>query len=81
MKYESPITYHSKDMASVKVFINRQTGGQAKNYMPPIFQFGGIKKNQTYLQTHLQKCGSELIKQKYFQWWPNEYYVHALISG
>jgi hypothetical protein len=45
MKYESLITYHSKDMANVKVFadrqtdkqINRQTDGQAKNYMPTIF--------------------------------------------
>jgi hypothetical protein len=25
MKYESPITYHSKDMANVKVFEDRQT--------------------------------------------------------
>jgi hypothetical protein len=24
MKYESPITYHSKDMANVKVFADRQ---------------------------------------------------------
>jgi hypothetical protein len=62
MKYESPITYHSKDMTKVKVFkkwvklqgqghkvknhgtINRQTDGQAKNYMPPIFRYGGIKR-------------------------------------
>jgi hypothetical protein len=39
MKYESPMTYHSKDMANVKVFADRQ----AKNYMPPIFRYGGIK--------------------------------------
>jgi hypothetical protein len=39
MKYESPITYHSKDMANVKVFADRQ----AKNYMPQIFQYEGIK--------------------------------------
>jgi hypothetical protein len=38
MKYESPITCLSKDMANVKVF----TDGQAKNYMPPIFRYGGI---------------------------------------
>jgi hypothetical protein len=50
MKYESPITYHSKDMANVKKFLqtdrqtDRLTDGQAKNYMPPIFQNGGIKK-------------------------------------
>jgi hypothetical protein len=28
MKYESPITYHSKDMANVKVFAERQTDKQ-----------------------------------------------------
>jgi hypothetical protein len=43
MKYEIPITSHSKDMANVKVFADRQTDGQAKNYMPPIFLYGGIK--------------------------------------
>jgi hypothetical protein len=46
MKYESPITCHSKDMTNVKVFTdrhaNRQTDGQAKNYMSPIFRYGGI---------------------------------------
>jgi hypothetical protein len=35
--HEIPITYHSKDMANVKVFADRQTDKQAKNYMPPIF--------------------------------------------
>jgi hypothetical protein len=48
MKYESHITYnYSKDMANVKVFADRQTDeqtdGQAKNYMPPIFRYEGIK--------------------------------------
>jgi hypothetical protein len=44
MKYESHITYNSKDMANtcINVFVdrqtNRQTDGQAKNYMPPVFQ-------------------------------------------
>jgi hypothetical protein len=37
-------------MANVKVFADRQTDrqtdGQAKNYMPPIFRYGGKKKNQ-----------------------------------
>jgi hypothetical protein len=28
MKYESPITYHWKDMANVKVFADRQTDEQ-----------------------------------------------------
>jgi hypothetical protein len=33
-------------MANVKVFADRdkQTDGQAKNYMPPIFRYGGIIK-------------------------------------
>jgi hypothetical protein len=37
MKYESPVTYHSKDMANVKVFADKQTDGQAKNYSPRSF--------------------------------------------
>jgi hypothetical protein len=49
MKYENPITYHSKDMTNVKIFAYRQTGritnkqrdrhtGQILYfYMPPIF--------------------------------------------
>jgi hypothetical protein len=32
MKYESPVTYHSKDMANVKIFADRQTG--QKLYAP-----------------------------------------------
>jgi hypothetical protein len=28
MKYESPVIYHSKDMANVKVFANRQMDRQ-----------------------------------------------------
>jgi hypothetical protein len=38
--YEIPITYHSKDMANVKVFADRQTDRQAKNYMPQSFHTG-----------------------------------------
>jgi hypothetical protein len=34
--------YHSRDMANARVFF-RQTDGQAKNYMPPVFKYGGIK--------------------------------------
>jgi hypothetical protein len=41
--YEIPLIYHSKDMANVKVFADRQTDGQDKNYMPLIFHYGGIK--------------------------------------
>jgi hypothetical protein len=40
MKYENPIIYHSKDMANVKVFADRQTDWHAKNYIPPIFRHG-----------------------------------------
>jgi hypothetical protein len=43
MIYESLIIYHSKDMANVTVFADKQTDGQAKKYMPPIFRYGGIK--------------------------------------
>jgi hypothetical protein len=35
MKYESPITYHSKDMANVKVFADRQTN-RPKLYAPDL---------------------------------------------
>jgi hypothetical protein len=54
VKYESPIIYHSKDMANVKVFAYRQTDRQnnrqtnrrkdiqAKYYKSPIFQYRGI---------------------------------------
>jgi hypothetical protein len=46
MKYESHITYHSKDMANGKVFKDKKTDRHAKNYMymPPIFRYGGIKQ-------------------------------------
>jgi hypothetical protein len=43
MKYESPFTYHSKDMANVNVFEDRQTDRQMdrpKNYMPQSFDTG-----------------------------------------
>jgi hypothetical protein len=44
MKYESSITYHLKDRANVNVFADRQTNRQqAKNYMPLIFRYAGIK--------------------------------------
>ena len=40
-------------MANVKVFADRQTDrqtdGQAKNYMPPIFRYGGIKSRSGLL--------------------------------
>jgi hypothetical protein len=47
-------------MANVKVFADRQTDrqtdkqtdGQAKNYMPPIYRYGGIK---IYINTNTDK--------------------------
>jgi hypothetical protein len=38
MKYESPITYHSKDMANVKVFADKQTDRRTgqKLYVPDL---------------------------------------------
>jgi hypothetical protein len=33
-------------MANVKVFADRQTDRQAKNYMPLIFRYGGIKMSE-----------------------------------
>jgi hypothetical protein len=38
MKYESPITCHSKDMANVKVFADRRTG--QKLYAPDLSMRG-----------------------------------------
>jgi hypothetical protein len=34
MKYESPISYHSKDMASVKVFADDRMTGQQEAHGP-----------------------------------------------
>jgi hypothetical protein len=45
MKYEIPITYHSKYMANVKVFADthRQTDRQTgQKLYAPIFRYGGI---------------------------------------
>jgi hypothetical protein len=44
MKYESPITCHSKDMTNVKVFADRQTNRQTgqKLYAPDL-SIRGIK--------------------------------------
>ena len=38
MKYESSITYHSKTMANVKLFVDRQTG--QKLYAPDLSMLG-----------------------------------------
>jgi hypothetical protein len=42
MKYESPITYHSKDMVNVKVFADRQTD-RPKIICPRSFDMGALK--------------------------------------
>jgi hypothetical protein len=40
-------------MANIKVFADRQTDkqtdGQTKNYMPPNFRYGGIKRDVSQL--------------------------------
>jgi hypothetical protein len=47
MKYQSLITYQSKNMTNVNFFADRktdkQTEGQANIYMSLIFQYGEIK--------------------------------------
>jgi hypothetical protein len=44
MKYESPITYHSKEMANVKVFAGKQTDGQlSQKLYAPDLSIGGHK--------------------------------------
>jgi hypothetical protein len=48
MKYESPITCHSKDMANVKVFADRQTG--QKLYAPDLL-IRGHKKIGVHVRT------------------------------
>jgi hypothetical protein len=57
MKYESPITCHSKDIANVKVFADRQTDRQTdrrtgqKLYAPDLSKRGHKKDN---MQFHFQ---------------------------
>jgi hypothetical protein len=58
MKYESPITCHSKDMTNVKVFADRQTDGRTgqKLYAPDLSIQGHknsfIKTLLLYLKIH-----------------------------
>ena len=52
MKYEGLNSYQSKDMANLKVFVDKQTNGQAKNYMLhhlSMWGGGGIKKGKCWL--------------------------------
>jgi hypothetical protein len=61
-------------MANVKLFADRQTDrqtdGQAKNYMPPIFRYGGIKRvnieRDKFLQIHAlaKLCPFDFMKSK-----------------
>ena len=43
-KYESSITYHLKAMTNIKKFLPKN--GQTKNYMPPIYRCGNMKKKK-----------------------------------
>jgi hypothetical protein len=43
VKYKTPITNHSQDMANFKLFPDRQMDKQAKHYMLPFFHCGDIK--------------------------------------
>jgi hypothetical protein len=45
MKYESPISYHSKDIPDVKVFVETKRRTGQKLYAP-IYRYGDIKINQ-----------------------------------
>jgi hypothetical protein len=56
MKYESPITYHSKDMANVKVFADRQTKDRQtgqKLYAPDL-SIRGHKNIIISIMSHLK---------------------------
>jgi hypothetical protein len=71
MKFESPITYHLKDLANVKVFADKQTDiqrytnirtdGQAINYMPPIFRHRVIVIQGHFSTTYTEKNGPKAI--------------------
>ena len=63
MKYEGSNSYKAKDMANVKVFVDKetdrqtdvQTNRQAKNYIPPPPRYiggGGIKRENAGYQTY-----------------------------
>ena len=56
VKYESSITYHSKAMANIKVFadkeMDRRTNTQAKNYMPMTYRCRGHKKEENAGDMH-----------------------------
>ena len=66
VKNESSITYHSKPMANVKVFANkqmdRQTNRLAKNYMPPIYGCWSIKIWSPVLAYHVNQLRAKSKK-------------------
>jgi hypothetical protein len=66
MKYESPITCHSKDMVNVKVFADRQT--DQKLYAPDLSIRGHKKENRkSNVRQHRpltkEKVGSDAMEE------------------
>jgi hypothetical protein len=43
MKYQSPITCHSKDMANVKIFADKQIDGTGQKLYAPDLSIRGIQ--------------------------------------
>ena len=69
VKYESPTTYGSRDIAKVKLDnrqtdkqSDRQTDRQDENNMPPIYRSRGIKMTVIYLM-HTQHFWQKYSKQ------------------
>jgi hypothetical protein len=61
MKYESPITYHSKNIANVKVFADRQTNiktDRPKLYAPDLSILG---HNKCFNACHKKGSVSKVI--------------------
>ena len=56
LKYEGHNSNQSKDIANVKVFADKQTDKRtyrwAKNYVPPVYRGGGIKKTKPKFIRH-----------------------------
>ena len=63
VKYESPTTSGSRDIAKGKVDnrqTNRQTDRQDENNMPPIYRYGGIIKQDVFVK-HYAPGGSNIL--------------------
>jgi hypothetical protein len=69
MKYESPTTCHSKDMANVKVFADRQTDGPVgqKLYAPKLSIRGHKKGRKLICQTDEWTMGNQIKAYLSFQ--------------